>query len=97
MTSDVGDDESEEIPIGKRLVRARSDVGLSLSERFAAHFYRLTWRTPLHALKLRGRYPLKLLAVPVDPVAGSTARGASAMTGASHFPDPAAVNISSAP
>ena len=85
MTSDVGDDESEEIPIGKRLVRARSDVGLSLSERFAAHFYRLTWRTPLHALKLRGRYPLKLLAVPVDPVAGSAARGASAMTGALQF------------
>jgi uncharacterized heparinase superfamily protein len=80
MTS-VDDDGNEEIPIGKRLVRVRSDVGLSLSERFAAHFYRLTWRTPLHALKLRGRYPLKLLAVPDDPVAGHGLRGAAIITG----------------
>jgi uncharacterized heparinase superfamily protein len=82
MTSDENNDGSEEIPIGKRLVRVRSDVGLSLSERFAARFYRLTWRTPLHALKLRGRYPLKLLAVPDDPVAGNAARGAAIMAGA---------------
>lgn len=81
MTSDGGDDGSEEIPVGKRLMRARSDVGLSLSERFASHFYRLTWRTPLHAFKLRGRYPLKLLAVPGDPVAGDAARGAAIMAG----------------
>lgn len=80
MTS--GDDDgSEEIPIGKRLVRVRSNVGLSLSERFAARFYRLTWRTPLHALKLRGRFPLKLLAVPNDPVAGNGLRGAAIMEG----------------
>jgi uncharacterized heparinase superfamily protein len=82
MTSDAGDDGSEEIPLGKRLVRARSDVGMSLSERLAGHFYRLTWRTPFHALKLRGRYPLKLLAVPVDPVAGDVARGTALMAGA---------------
>lgn len=80
MTSS-DDDNSEEIPIGKRLVRVRSNVGLSLSERFAAHFYRLTWRTPLHALKLRGRYPLKLLAVPNDPVLGHDLRGAAIMGG----------------
>lgn len=80
MTSD-DDDGSEEIPIGKRLVRVRSNVGLSLSERFAARFYRLTWRTPLHALKLRGRFPLKLLAVPDDPVAGHGLRGAAIMEG----------------
>ena len=82
MTSGDDDDGSEEIPIGKRLVRARSDVGLSLSERFASHFYRLTWRTPLHALKLRGRYPLKLLAVPNDPVVGDAVRGGAIMAGA---------------
>ncbi len=80
MTSG-NDDGSEEIPIGKRLVRVRSNVGLSLSERFAARFYRLTWRTPLHALKLRGRFPLKLLAVPNDPVAGNGLRGAAIMDG----------------
>jgi uncharacterized heparinase superfamily protein len=82
MTFDAGDEDHEEIPIGKRLVRVRSDVGLSLSERLTAQFYRLTWRTPLHALRLRGRYPLKLLAVPVDPVAGDAARGAAIMAGA---------------
>jgi uncharacterized heparinase superfamily protein len=81
MTVDADDETHEEIPIGKRLVRVRSDVGLSLSERFAAQFYRLTWRTPLHALKLRGRYPLKLLAVPVDPVVGHGLRGTAIMTG----------------
>jgi uncharacterized heparinase superfamily protein len=81
MTVDADDETHEEIPIGKRLVRVRSDVGLSLSERFAAQFYRLTWRTPLHALKLRGRYPLKLLAVPVDPVVGHGLRGTAIMAG----------------
>jgi uncharacterized heparinase superfamily protein len=82
MTVDAGDEDHEDIPIGKRLVRVRSDVGLSLSERLTAQFYRLTWRTPLHALRLRGRYPLKLLAVPVDPVVGNGARGAAIMAGA---------------
>jgi uncharacterized heparinase superfamily protein len=74
-------DDNEEIPVGKRLVRVRSDIGLSLSERFAAHFYRLTWRTPLHAFKLRGRHPLKLLAVPVDPVVGNAATGRALLSG----------------
>src|SRR3546814_1826520 len=32
---------------GKRLIRLSGDKGLSLSERVANHFYRLTWRTPL--------------------------------------------------
>lgn len=81
MTSGGDDDGSEEIPVGKRLVRARSAVGLSLSERLANQFYRLTWRTPLHALRLRGRYPLKLLAVPVDPLAGNAGRGVAMMAG----------------
>jgi uncharacterized heparinase superfamily protein len=81
MTGDGHDDGIDDIPPGKRLVRARSDVGLSLSERMTSHFYRLTWRTPLHALRLRGRHPLKLLAVPVDPIAGDAARGASLIDG----------------
>lgn len=75
MTDHAGDDGSEQIPAGKRLVRARSDVGLSLSDRLSAQFYKMTWRTPLHALHLRGRYPLKLLVVPNDPLAGDVQRG----------------------
>ena len=60
----------DEIEAGKRLVRV-GDKGLSLGERIANHFHRLTWRTPLHAMRLKGRYPLKLLAVPADPLPGS--------------------------
>lgn len=71
----------EEIESGKRLVRARSEIGLSLSERLTAHFYRLTWRTPIHALRLRGRYPLKLLVVPADPISGDEARGLAILNG----------------
>jgi uncharacterized heparinase superfamily protein len=63
-------DEPPEIEAGKRLVRV-GDKGVSLGERLANHFYRLTWRTPLHAMRLKGRYPLKLLAVPTDPMPGN--------------------------
>lgn len=75
-------DDHEEIPVGKRLVRAQGGGGESLTERLTSQFYRLTWRTPLHALRLRGRYPLKLLAVPDDPVAGDGATGLDILRGA---------------
>lgn len=65
---------------GKRLVRT-GDKGLSLGERLAERLNRLTWRTPLHAMRLRGRYPLKLIAVPDDPFAGDIARGQALMAG----------------
>ncbi len=71
------------IPPGKRLVRAGGGAGLSLGERLAGHLYRLTWRTPLHALRLKGRHPLKLLAAPVDPVAGDATVGQALIGG--HF------------
>jgi uncharacterized heparinase superfamily protein len=73
--------EGQTIVEGKRLVRVRSDVGLSLSERIANQFYRLTWRTPLHALRLRGRHPLKLLAVPKDAFAGDKILGTRLIEG----------------
>lgn len=75
------DDGHEEIPVGRRLVRTPGGSGESLAERLASQFYRLTWRTPLHALRLRGRYPLKLLAVPDDPVAGDAAAGLAILRG----------------
>ncbi len=74
-------DEADAIPVGKRLVKARSDVGISLTERLTAHFYRLTWRTPLHAMRLKGRHPLKLLAVPQDPIAGDPLVGRDLIDG----------------
>ena len=78
MTGTVTD--GGEIEIGKRLVRV-GDKGLSLGERLANQFYRLTWRTPLHTMRLKGRYPLKLLAVPTDPMPGNRPAGQWMMSG----------------
>lgn len=66
---------------GKRLIRLSEDKGLSLAERMANHFYRLTWRTPLHAMRLKGKYPLKLLAVPDDPLPGDARAGKALRAG----------------
>lgn len=83
--SEPGDDlpagePAEDEFAGKRLVRTE-DKGLSLGERLAERLNRLTWRTPLHAMRLRGKHPLKLIAVPDDPFAGDAARGKALMGG----------------
>jgi uncharacterized heparinase superfamily protein len=75
------EDDDDGIPPGKRLIRAGSGAGLSLGERLSAHLYRLSWRTPLHALRLKGRHPLKLLAAPADPLLGNAELGAAIMAG----------------
>ncbi len=76
------DDEGDRSPDdSKRLIRVRSEVGLSLSEKVANQFYRLTWRTPLYAFRLRGRHPLKLLAVPDNALIGSPDAGAAIIAG----------------
>lgn len=77
----MDDDDNRSAGESKRLVRVRTDVGLSLSEKVANHFHRLTWRTPLYAFRLRGRHPLKLLAVPVNAVIGSASSGAAIIEG----------------
>lgn len=74
-------DIPDTIESGKRLVRVRSASGSSLGERLLNQFHRLTWRTPIHAFKLRGRYPLKLLTVPEDPFAGDADRGLAMQEG----------------
>lgn len=66
---------------GKRLIRVGGDSGLSLAERLAERFHRLTWRTPLHGLRLRGRHPLKLITVADDPFAGDSPRGRALLDG----------------
>ncbi len=71
----------DEIEQGKRLIRVGDDRGLSLSERVAYRLHRLAWRTPFHTLRLRGRFPLKLLAVPKDPIAGDKTAGAAILKG----------------
>ena len=71
----------DEIEPGKRLIRVGDDRGVSLSERLSHLLHRLSWRTPLHGLRLRGRFPLKLLAVPKDPIAGDKAIGEAILAG----------------
>jgi uncharacterized heparinase superfamily protein len=75
------DPPGEEIEPGKRLIRVGDDRGLSLFERLNYRLHRLAWRTPLHQLRLRGRVPLRLTAVPKDPVAGDKAAGEALLQG----------------
>lgn len=74
----IGPEEDGVAP-GKRLIRVGE--GLSLTERLSSRLHLLSWRTPFHALRLRGRFPLKLLAVPKDPVAGDKAVGEKLLQG----------------
>ncbi len=70
---------------GKRLIRIGGDRGLSLADRLSEHFHRLAWRTPLHGLRLKGRYPLKLIAVTDDPFLGDPGRGNALLEGKLRF------------
>ncbi|HEY0014527.1 MAG TPA: heparinase II/III family protein [Allosphingosinicella sp.] len=71
----------DEIEPGKRLIRVGDGRGSSLAEKVAYLFHRFAWRTPFHALRLSGRAPLKLLAVPKDPIAGDKAAGEALLRG----------------
>lgn len=79
--ADGHDPGAQEIEPGRRLIRATSDRNQSLAERLAGHLHRLAWRTPLHNLRLRGRYPLKLLGVPPDPIPGDVGAGRTLLGG----------------
>jgi uncharacterized heparinase superfamily protein len=71
----------DEIEPGKRLIRVGDDSGVSLRERLSHALHRLAWRTPFHSLRLRGRFPLRLLAVPKDPIAGDKTAGEALLRG----------------
>ncbi|MDX3911243.1 MAG: heparinase II/III family protein [Sphingobium sp.] len=73
--------DGPEIEEGKRLIRVSDDKGLSLATRIADRFYRLTWRTPLHSVRLKGKFPLKLLAVPTDNIPGDVRSGQALRAG----------------
>jgi uncharacterized heparinase superfamily protein len=66
------------------IVRQPSEVH-SLSERVKRAFYMLTWRTPLHNVRLTGKLPLRLLFVPEDPLPADVPRGQSLRMGSFHF------------
>jgi uncharacterized heparinase superfamily protein len=71
----------EQIEPGRRLIKVGPGGGASLAERISWRLHRLSWRTPFHSLSLRGRFPLKLLAVPKDPIAGDKAAGEAILHG----------------
>ena len=93
--SDPADGPGDIGAANQRLLRIDGDRGLSLSEKLGAGLRHLTYRTPLHRMRLRGRYPLRLLAVPVDPIQGDPAVGERIVAGrlpwAGH--NPAAVTL----
>ena len=57
----------------------------SLGERISLGFYKLTWRTPLHNMRITGKLPLRLLAVPIDPLPADAKRGMAIRAGHFHF------------
>lgn len=65
------------------LMRIDGNKGRSLTETMAHYFYRLTWRTPLYKLRLKGRVPVRLIVSPDDPFTGNGWRGKNIMKG--HF------------
>ncbi len=76
--------EESEAPDGRSLtLRSGSDQGQSLAQQAALLYYRMTWRMPLHKLRITGKLPLRLLAVPVDPVDGDRVQGMAVRAG--HF------------
>lgn len=80
MSGDLPADFDSIVP-GKRLIRANRPRLRALQERLEAQFNQLLWKSPLHQLRLKGRYPLKLLTVPEDPIRGDADRGAAIMRG----------------
>ncbi|WP_420141882.1 heparinase II/III family protein [Sphingomonas sp.] len=68
-----GDDRTDRE--SRSTVRAGARAGASLADRLTQGLRRLTWRTPIHTLRLRGRYPLQLLDVPADPIPGNARAG----------------------
>jgi len=74
------EDGDQQIEPGKRLIRA-DDTGVRLAERIVYGLQRLAWRMPFATVRLKSRAPLKLLAVPKDPVAGDKAIGEALLQG----------------
>jgi uncharacterized heparinase superfamily protein len=77
----AGGDGADLRPERLRFTRERGHHGPSLAERLAEQLDRLSFQSPLHRLRLKGRFPLKLLAVPQDPVPGDPKSGARLRAG----------------
>lgn len=60
---------------GRALMVRETGAAASLSEQLSELFYKLIWRTPLHKMRLTGKLPPRLFAVPQDPLPGDRPRG----------------------
>lgn len=77
-------DAGSEARAGSQLtVRPPSGVQ-SLIAKASLMLYQLSWRTPLHQMRITGKLPLKLLAAPADPLPGDEARGKAIRMGRLH-------------
>ncbi len=79
----MADGEADDIPGEDRRLHRRTDDGRgpSLAERIGDRLAEAGFRSPIHRMRLKGRFPLKLLGVPEDPVPGNADRGARLMAG----------------
>lgn len=59
----------------ERRVRPQEDRGPSMAERIGERLNELRYGSPIHRMQLKGRFPLKLMGVPEDPVPGDANRG----------------------
>lgn len=72
----------------RRSVMIRKNAAAqSLAEKLSFAFHKLTWRTPIQKMRLRGNVPLRLLAKPHDPVPPNHERGLAIKMGKLAFRD----------
>lgn len=72
---DTGDEEGGPARGERWRLRGDGVKGLSLAGRMNMRLSRLAWRSPIHKMRLSGRYPLQLIDVPADPVPGRVKAG----------------------
>ncbi len=78
-------DLSDDTAGGNALVVRPAGRLENLTARVSLMLYQLSWRTPLHKMRITGKLPMKLLAVPADPLSGDEGRGTAIRIGRFHF------------
>ena len=82
------EDQADAAPKNERSIMIRKDSSTqSVFEKLTFAFHKLTWRTPIHKLRLSGNVPLRLLAKPDDPVPPNAERGLAMKMGKFLFRD----------
>jgi uncharacterized heparinase superfamily protein len=81
MSEGDGSGFEDGVQPGRRVIKVEHDRSHSLAERLAGRVHALSWRTPVHNFRLRGRFPLKLFDVPTDPIAGLVRLGGAMLDG----------------